>query len=167
MSAPAFADTLWVKSGNNVMEMPRLKVTGVQNGQVAFQGATGNDGVRPLESLVRIQLDDEPSLNAGEEAFAKGDLNAAIDPYAKALKATKRDWLKPWVARRLLQAATKASRFDAAASAYITLVVVDPKTEHPKPATPEGKSTYLTTVTTELQNALADPKLSAAQRQPL
>jgi hypothetical protein len=166
-STSATADTLWVKTGNNVLELPRLKVTGARDGEVTFQGATGNESSRPLASVVRIELDDDPSLSAAEEAFAAGNLEAAVDPYAKALKATRRQWLRPWIARRLMQSATKSNRFDAAAMAYVALVVAEPGAEHPKPALPDGKSTYLTSAYSEVQNALAEPKLSAAQKQPL
>ncbi|MDQ3441133.1 MAG: hypothetical protein M3478_12375 [Planctomycetota bacterium] len=165
-------DSVWVSSAKgdaataNAMEYSKVKITRIDETGVIFANPAGRESDRPLEQVVRIAIDDEPTLNAAEEAFVAGTWDVATDNYLKTIKSTQRDWLKDWVARRLLTAAEKAKRFDAAATAYVTAVLGGAKAPA-KPAMPDAKSTYLATAAKEVEAALQNPKLSADQRQAL
>ncbi len=169
----ARADTLWVSSAKgdaataSAMEFAKVKIVRIDDAAVIFSSTAGRESDRPIEQVVRIAIDDEAALNAGEEAYVAGKWDTAIDSYLKTVKSTQREWLKAWVAKRLLVAAEKAKRFDAAATAYITAVLGASKSPPTKPAMPDAKSTYLATAAKEVDAALQNPKLSADQRQAL
>src|SRR5205814_6009424 len=86
--------------------------------------------------------------------------------YLKTLDSTQKEWLKQWSATRLLLSAQSARRFDAAAKAYVALLVRDPAGAIKlKPAMPNEKSAYLATAIADVNTTLADPKLTPAQKQ--
>jgi TolA-binding protein len=166
----ARADTLWVSSTGeptSAIEFGKVKITGTTDAQMLFSSTAGRESNRPLEQVVRIAIDDEPALTAAEEALVNGKWEPAVDGYLKAIKSTKRDWLKDYIARRLLIAAGKANRFDAAVVAYITAVLGKSPRSAEKPAMPDPKSTYLATAVSEVEAALKNTKLTADQRQAL
>ena len=173
LAGAARADSVWVSSAKgdaapaNAMEYSKVKITRIDNGSMIFANPAGRESDRPLEQVVRIAIDDEPTLNAGEEAFVAGTWDVATDNYLKTIKSTQRDWLKGWVAQRLLTAAEKAKRFDAAATAYVTAILGGTKPPPAKPAMPDAKSTYLATAAKEVDAVLQNQKLSADQRQAL
>jgi TolA-binding protein len=169
----ARADSLWVSSARgdaaaatNAMELAKVKIVRVEDGEMVFANASGRESKRTLDQVERIAIDDEPALNPADEAFAQGKFEGAIDGYLKTIQSTRRDWLKEYVARRLLTAAEKVNRFDAAATAYIAAVLGKGKPPA-KPAMPDAKSTYLASAAKEVDVALQNAKLSAGQRQAL
>jgi TolA-binding protein len=168
----AGADSLWVSSAKpgenrtNALEISKVKITRIDDSAATFSNPAGRESSRDASQVVRIAIDDEPTLNAGEEAFVAGTWDVATDNYLKTIKSTQRDWLKGWVAQRLLTAAEKAKRFDAAATAYVTAILGGAKPPA-KPAMPDAKSTYLATAAKEVEAALQNQKLSADQRQAL
>ena len=172
LAGAARADSLWVSSAKpteartNALEIAKVKITRIDDSTATFANPAGRESSRDASQVVRIAIDDEPTLNAGEEAFIAGTWDVATDNYLKTIKSTQRDWLKDWVARRLLTAAEKAKRFDAAATAYVTAILGGAKPPA-KPAMPDAKSTYLATAVKEVEAALQNPKLSADQRQAL
>jgi TolA-binding protein len=171
----ARADSLWVSSAKgddpavkaNVLEIAKVKIAQIDDTAATFSNISGRESTRDVKQVVRIAIDDEPSLNAAEESYIAEKWEPAVDNYVKTLKTTKRDWLKDWVAKRLLVAAEKANRFDAAATAYITAILGKSGKNAAKPAMPDPKSTYLATAVTETQTALQNAKLAADQRQAL
>lgn len=127
----SLGDSLWISSGGpgtGTIEYKGVKVLNIEGGKLYFRTAAGNgDSSRDLEQIRRMTIDDEASLSAGEMAFAGGQFDAAVDEYLRAQRGTSKGWLKPWIALRLMSAAAKAQRFDAAAAAYVELVLVDAK----------------------------------------
>lgn len=168
----AQADSLWVTSAKgadvktNALEIAKVKIIRIDDEAATFSNLAGRESTREIAQVVRIAVDDEPALGAGEEAFVAGKWDVAVDNYLKTIKSTQRDWLKEWVARRLLVAAEKANRFDAAATAYVVAVLGKAKAPA-KPALPDAKSTYLATAAKEIDAASQNPKLSPDQRQAL
>ena len=169
----AGADTLWVSTAKgdaaaatNAMEYAKVKITRIDDKVVTFSTTAGRESERPAEQVVRIAIDDESTLTTGEEAFVGGKWDVAVESYLKTIKSTQREWLKGYVAKRLLVAAEKINRFDAAAAAYVAAILGGGKPPA-KPAMPDAKSTYLATAVKEVEGALQNPKLSADQRQAL
>jgi len=149
------------------LEIGKAKITSIDDSTAFWRNESGRESSRPIEQIVRIAVDDEPTLTAGEEAFAAGKFDVATDNYLKAIKSTKKDWVKDWTAKRLITAADKAGRFDAAVVAYIAAVLRNPAKAPAKPAMPDAKSTYLATAVADVQQALSGQRLNAEQRQAL
>ena len=163
-------DTLWISSGGagaNALEAGGVKVTGIQDGRLLFTTA-GRESARDVRQIVRIAVDDEPALNAGEEALAKGLFDVATDQFRKALASSTKEWVKQWAAQRLTVTGQRANRFDAAAAGYVALLLRDPaRAAEYKPAPPASQSTFLASAVGQVDAALATPNLSAAQKQAM
>ena len=166
----ARADTLWVSStgdAKSAIEFGKVKITGTTDTQMLFSSTAGRESDRPLDQVVQIAIDDEPALNAAELARVGEKWEAAVDGYLKAIKSTKRDWLKDYIAKRLVVVAGKVNRFDAAVTAYITAVLGKSPRNAIKPEMPDAKSTYLVSAVSEVESALKNSRLSTDQRQAL
>lgn len=167
------ADTLWVSSGAaggaaNALKIEGIKIKDVANGRVQFTAVGGRESAREIQQVVRIQMDDEPIVSTAEEAFIAGQFDAATDGYRKTLDTTQKGWLKQWSAARLVQAATRANRFDAAVSGYIALLLINPEEAASlKPPMPDARSTYLTSAIDDVTAALARTGLTDPQRRTL
>jgi tetratricopeptide (TPR) repeat protein len=120
-----------------------------------------------VTQVARLAIDDEPDFTAAEKACDAGDWDTAVDGYQRTLKGTSRQWLKGWVAPRLLDAAGRAGRFDVATSAYVMLLLKDPSAAPKPPGLPAGQSEYLAVAATEVSKALDEPRLTDPQRQRL
>lgn len=170
MSGSVRADAFWVQTaaGAKPQQVASVKITGIDDGRLKYRSASGNDGDRALDTVSRLQLDDDAQLNAAEQAFSTGNWDLATDGYLKSLRGTSKEWLRPWITNRLSQAATKANRFDAAVVGFIDSVMRDPaRATDNRPALPDAKSSYLNSAVTEINNALANPQLTPAQKQVL
>src|SRR5947207_116774 len=112
-----------------------------------------------------MRIDDEPAFNTAEDAYQAQKYDVATDGYFKTLKSSAKEWLKQYVAPRLVDSAQKANRFDAAAFAYTTMLVHDPTTaKEIKLAIPQQNSTYLTSAIVDAKTAMADTKLTPEQK---
>ena len=119
----------------------------------------------PIASITRLVVNGEAPLTEAEEAYALGKWDEAVDDYLKTIRTTTKQWIKDWSAMRLVDAANKSGRFDAAASAYVLTLLKDPAAAAKlKPTMPDAKSTYLDTAVADVQKALGDTKLSVEQR---
>lgn len=162
------ADSLLVSSGGNPVPFNNVKVDRVEAGKIIFRTTTGNETSRELSQVVQMTLDDEPAFSAAEQAYATEQWDAATDGYQKTVRSTDKPWLKDFCSIRLIDAASKSGRFDAAVTGYIAAVIKDPAmADSKKPALPDSKSTYLDTAVQELNTALAGSKLQDVQRQAL
>jgi TolA-binding protein len=163
----AWADSLVVKStaeGKGIT-YNKVKVLGIEGESLMYRTSSGNDASRPLSQVSQITLDDEPAFNDAEVAYLAGDFSKAADGYQKTVRATSKEWLKDRSAQRLVEAAGKAGRFDAAVTGYVTLVARSPElATASKPAIPEGKSTFLDTAVKEVEAAMNDGKLKDEQK---
>ncbi len=166
----ASADTVWIESGaGGSLEIPRVKITKIDDAAVYFATSSGTEGNRELERVLRLQIDNEPVFSAAEEAFASEKWEEATDGYLKTMRTATKDWMKSWSERRLLTAANKAKRFDAAVVAYIPLLLARPdEAIKSKPTPPtDKKSPQFTVAAQELSRALASGSLSTEQRTAL
>ena len=72
------------------------------------------------------------------------------------------------IASRLSESAQKVNRFDAAVTGYLAAVLNgDQPATIARPAKPASRSSYLTTAVTQVNAALADPKVTEPQKQAL
>jgi TolA-binding protein len=161
------ADTVYISStgtGSGVPS-PNAKIKNVADGQLTYTAFSGNDVSKPLDQVVRIEVDNEPALNAAEQAFVDQKWNAAVDGYIKVARATNKPWLKDWATVRLLTAAQKSNRFDAASTAYIGMLLRDPAAAAKyKPQFPDASSSYLDGAITEATNALGTNDITDRQK---
>jgi tetratricopeptide (TPR) repeat protein len=122
----------------------------------------------PAAKITRLVVQGEEPLNKAEDAYASGKWEEAVDGYQKTIRTTGKQWVKDWAALRLIEAANKTGRFDAAAAAYILTLIKDPTSAVAmKPAMPDSKSTFLDTAVSDLNAALGDSKLTTDQRRAL
>ncbi len=109
--AGARADKVWIgASPANALEVPGVTVTNITNGKLIFQSA-GRETSRDLATVQRIQLDDDATTTAAENAFAAGKYELACDAYLTALQATTKSWLKLRLAERLEESGAKGQSF--------------------------------------------------------
>jgi TolA-binding protein len=171
MGATARADTLWIggaAGGGGGIEMKGVQVQEVRDGKILFATSSGSGGVRDVKQIARVMADNEPALNAAEEALAKNQLDVATENFRKALGSSAKEWVKVWSAQRLTQVAPRANRFDAAASGYIALLAREPgRATEFKPVLPSGQSTFLTSAINEATVALGTPNLAPAAKEAL
>ena len=160
------ADTLYISSGGgNPVAYGNVKVLNVTSGQIVYTLSTGSDTHKPLADVVRMQLDDEPVLNSAEQAMADQKWDDAVDGYTKVARSTNKPWLKDWANVRLLAAAQKSKRFDAAASAYIATLLRDPESAAKyKPQMPDAGSTYLDGAIASTNSALNGSEITDHQK---
>jgi hypothetical protein len=116
----------------------------------------------------KLLLTDEPDWNAAEDAAANSRWDDATDAYLKTLRTTQKTWLQTRAAVRLLDVAAKAHRYDAAITAYLSLVHTDPaQALAHRPTLPDTDSSYIDTALTATASALAEPHLTDEQKQSL
>ena len=164
-SPRARADTLYISSGGNPLPYSDVKILGMSNGQILYNTESGNEASKPVEEVVRMQIDDEPALNTAEQAFFTGKWDDAVDGYENVIRSTNKPWLKDWATLRLLTAAQKSSRFDAATTAYIAVLLRDP--DHAakyRPQMPEAGSSYLDGAISDATAALNTVGLNDRQK---
>jgi tetratricopeptide (TPR) repeat protein len=164
----AHADELWVGSGGSgAINIKAAKITRVEGGHVFFT-ASGKETSRELAKVQKILVDGEAALNAAEEAYGAGNWSAAVDGYQRTIRSTTKPWLKDWATVRLIDAANKSGRFDAAVTAYVAMLLKDPAAAAAlKPAMPGERSTYLDTAVNDVTTALGTKGINDLQRQAL
>ena len=156
----ASADTVYVQG----LSYDNVTIQGIAKGQLTFVGESGNPSVRDLAKILRIHVDGESAFNDAEDAYAAGKFADAVDGYLTTTHSTTKDWLKAYVAGRLVDAANKSNRFDAAVTAYIFMVGKNPASAaHVRPQMPASDSTYLDTAITQVNDALQSSKLTDDQ----
>lgn len=147
---PALADTVVVSN----LPYNDVTVTGIEGESILFT-LRGNALRRPIGSVNRITVDNEPAFNAAETAYSDSDWDKATENYEKALRATQKPWLKEWISLRLLDSANKGGRFDAAIKGLIALAEKSPQTAAGiKLNMPQANSAYLTDAVTQLNAAI-------------
>jgi TolA-binding protein len=155
------ADTVFVQG----LELDNVAIQGIAQGQLQFQSESGNAAARELTKVLRIHVDGENALNDAEDAYAAGKFSDAVDGYMTTSRSTTKDWLKQYLAPRLVESASKSNRFDAATSAYIAMVQQDPAAAAKlRPQMPASDSTYLDTAISQVNDALGGSRLSDEQR---
>ena len=166
VSASLRADTLYISSGGgNPVPYSNVKILRVVGGQIVYNLSSGAETRKPLEQVVRMQIDDEPALNAAEQAMFTEKWDEAVDGYTKTARATQKPWLKDWATIRLLTAAQKSNRFDAAATSYVAMLLRDPDTAAKyKPLLPPEGSTFIDSAINDTTAALNTKDIKDQQK---
>ena len=167
--AAVLADDVYVKSGAKGAELPLKNITikQVKDGKLYFN-INQRESNRDIEDVSRLELTGESAFNSAERAFSEaGNLEGerarakyaeAVTGYQTTLGSTNKPWLKEFVAARLVVAAPRSGRFDAAVNSWVAIVEKDPASAMKAKPALEGmdpKSTYLTQSVKALQAALA------------
>lgn len=151
------------------LERPNVTVREVKGGMVYYDIGGRSGEPIPVVRVTRILAKDEPVFNAAEVAYVTGEWETAAENYQKAVADRRANlWIVDWSLPRLIDSANRCGRFDAAVAGYIGLVKKDTQEAAAyRPPLPEAKSKYLETAAGLLTDALKEPGLSDAQRQPL
>jgi tetratricopeptide (TPR) repeat protein len=151
----AVADTIWWGSGagRGLQAEGRVLRIDLEKQELIYE-SQGRQVARSIEQIKQLVIDNEPAFNAAEEQFFAAQYDKAVEGYLRTLRSTSKDWLRAFGAVRLADAAGKSGRFDAAVSAYISLVRLNPSlASRYKPAVPTGRTTFLDTAVAELNSA--------------
>src|ERR1700722_19779735 len=102
------ADSLTLSDG---LVYDPIRIDRVADGKIYFHI---NDELRdkPVADVVTFKLDDEPDFSAADSAYQQKQWSAAADGYSRAIAATDKDWLKDFIAPRLLTAGNQTHHFD-------------------------------------------------------
>ena len=159
----ARADSLYIAG----IERPDATVKEIRGDTLVYEW-NGKMAQVPVSKVTRVTVPSESPLTGAESAYAQGKWDEAVDAYQKTMRTTAKPWVKEWAALRLIDAAQKSGRFDAAVSAYIITLLRDPAAaEKLKPEMPDAKSTYLDTAVADVNQALNEPRLSVEQQRAL
>ena len=151
----AAADTIWWGSGagRGLQAEGRVLKVDLEKQELVYE-SQGRQVARSIEQIKQLVIDNEPAFNTAEEQFFAAQYDKAVEGYLRTVRSTTKDWLRAFGAVRLADAAGKAGRFDAAVSAYISLVRLNPTlASRYKPTVPTGRSTFLDNAVTELNTA--------------
>jgi TolA-binding protein len=145
-----------------------VQVTNIADGRVAFTTSSGNEVDKPLNSVVAMDINDEPQFNAAMQAMAAGKFGEATDDFDETIQKTAKPWLKSYCEPLFTDAAAKSGRFDKAVQGYINLVMKQTSiaAAH-RPTTPGPDSGYLDSAAQSLNDAADDPNLSTQQQQSI
>jgi hypothetical protein len=156
----ANADSIFV----GTLERRNVTIKELKGDQLVFEF---NGQTSQLQAgKIRLVVPSESSLTAAEEAFAASKWDDAVDNYQKAQRSSKQ-WVRDWAGMRLVEAAGKSGRFDAAANAYISMLLKDPSGATTKPAMPNSRSTFIDSAITSVNTALKGPALTIEQKRAL
>ncbi len=157
------ADSVFIQT----LEVKNVTIRELKGDTLSYE-VNGRMTERPVARISRIIVTSEAPLNAAEEAFATEKWDVAVDGYQKVIRTTAKPWVKDWAMMRLIDAANKSNRFDAAAAAYILMLLKNPtNAATSKPAMPDAKSTFLTSAVNDVNISLADSKLTTDQKRAL
>lgn len=163
----AMGDSIWLENTSGPPLFANARITRVEKGSIYFL-FNGNETSREVAKIGRIAVDDEPALTGAEEAFSRQKWDEAADGFERAARSSAKPWVREWASARLLEAAGKSGRFDAAVAGYIALVQKDPAAAaQAKPALPPGRSTYLDNGAQQIERTLSGARLSDEQRAQL
>lgn len=157
LCAPALADSIYLYNNGSPMMTPfreNVTILRITNQAMVFRTASGSEQEIALEKVARISVSADPALSAADDAFVLGQHEKAVDAYLKAIRSSEA-WKIRWVTPRLLQAATKANRFDAALSAFLSAARIDPPSAVAnKPPLPPKGSKLLDEAVKQIEPAL-------------
>jgi TolA-binding protein len=179
-ASAALADDVYLRSGKEAKELGLKNVTfrSVKNGDLYYTINT-IESHRPIGEISRLELTGDTQFNAADKAFsdavvtkdeaaAKAKYSDAVTGYTATLNSTNKAWLKDYIGRRMQIAAPRSGRFDAALSAWKSMVEKDPVAALKAKPSVEGidpKSQYLTNAAKDLlasANAASKPEVRKA-----
>lgn len=120
------ADDIVIKNATGLPGriIDNARIRGIADDQLRYITSSGAERAEDVQRVFQIRVTSDPALTAAEEAFVSGRWDEAIDGYERVVRGME-DWKRRWSAPRLLHAARKGNRFDAAVSAYIAFVRID------------------------------------------
>jgi hypothetical protein len=170
LAGSARADSIWISTSGstaNAIETNDSTITKVEGNRLYFIAGNAETS-REFSQISRIAVADDPALTAAELDYSKGQWDAAADDYQRAMAAPARAWMKDWEAVRLLDSAAKAGRFDAAVSAYVSLVQSRPDiAEKSRPVASAAKPSQLDAAATQLTTATTRAGYTDSQQRSL
>lgn len=117
-SALACGDEVTVKG----LTYRDAKVTGIENGQLVVE-INGQTVHKPLESVTKVTITGQDSLNEAEGLAAGGKIADAVKAYDQAVDRTDMDWVKQLaVARRLKALGQSPDLIDRAVTEWLALL---------------------------------------------
>jgi TolA-binding protein len=123
----ASADSITVRSGSGELQINDAHVSRIENDLVYFTTAQSDtEDSRPMPTVVKFSVDDEPAFSAGEDAFNNKDWKTAADDYSKAISATNKNWVKTRASVRLMEAANRSGNFLDAVKGFLAMADRDP-----------------------------------------
>ena len=169
ISAAVRADDVYKFGRNNEPQLQPLYVDvtilRVDDDKLLVRTRNGGDVPVPLASVIYVNVSNDGVLSGADQAFATREWDKAVDGYAKIVAGADASWKVRYAAPRMLIAADKSKRVDAAIAAWIALARVDAKrVAAVKPALPPKGSRYLDDAAKSLE-AAARTATTDAQRQ--
>jgi hypothetical protein len=126
--ASARADSLTIHGADGSgFTLDSVRIDRIDGGAVYYQ-LNGDLKSRPATEVATMQLDDEPDFDSGEAAYQIKHWEDAVTGFSTAMTSSSRDWLKDWIAPRLLESAEHTAHFDAAVTAWTRLAGIDATT---------------------------------------
>jgi tetratricopeptide (TPR) repeat protein len=161
LSIPTLADTVVLKN----ISFDNVRITDIRVDEIFFTINSSNREIKKsLIQVTRINITDEPALNAAEDAYEARDWEKAAEAYEKSLRSTQRPWLHNWSSVRLLDSASKSGRFDLAIRTVISLAESSPETARSiNLPMPKPDSAYIPEAINTLNAALKNTKKDATR----
>lgn len=124
----------------------------------------GNERQVELSKVWTLTIDDDPGLTEADLSYRAREFDKAVDGFQKVARGGT-SWKVRYVTPRLVDAANRANRFDAAITAYLGYVRVDPAgaTSY-KPTLPAKGSKLLDDAVTQTETALRSASDDAQRR---
>jgi tetratricopeptide (TPR) repeat protein len=167
----ARADAVWIAASSGApLKADGVHILRVDGDSLVYNSTGGTQITKPLAQVAQLEADDEPAFNAAEQAYRDGKFADAVDQYQKAVQTSSKEWVRDRSSVRLVEVAAKTSRFDAAVTAYLSLLAKDsPLAAKARPVVPtsDPNAKVLDTAVDSLNKALAAPGLKDNQRAPL
>ncbi|HUW83787.1 MAG TPA: hypothetical protein VMZ31_13445 [Phycisphaerae bacterium] len=100
-----------------------VEIVGFENGELAFRVNThGNVIKKPLAEIAAISVDNQAAFNQGERLFGKREYAKCVQPFERARRQARRQWLVNLIDMRLLTAYDETGRFDRAVRTFLELL---------------------------------------------
>ncbi len=161
------ADVVIIRNatGGPGIQQQNVRIEGMTDGQLAWITSAGISRSEPIERIFKIALDRDTVLTAAEDAFAEKQWDRAIDNYIRVVRGAD-EWKRRWAIPRLITSASEAKRFDAAVTAYVAFIRIDPaNASASKPNIPEGPPAVLDAAARDVRtqaNETTNPQQKAA-----
>jgi len=100
-----------------------VEVVGFEDGELAFRANThGNVIKKPLAEIAAISVDNQAAFNQGERLFGKREYAKCVQPFERARRQAKQQWLVDLIDVRRLTAYDETGRFDRAVRTFLDLL---------------------------------------------
>jgi TolA-binding protein len=114
----------------------------------------GQPATTDLSRIIRLELTDDKPFTDADAAYAAKKFPESVDGYVRAMRGNV-EWKVRYITPRLVDAAGRANRFDAALSAYLAFIRLDAVAASQfKPTLPERGSKLLEDAVKDTESAL-------------